>query len=396
MLQYFLLANIYAIVFFGLYAFILKGNKNHAWSRFYLLSSILISISLPWIRIDLSNAMDKNIQTINLPEVILNVSQKPAIQSVQAFLSWELVYLIIVFALIVQLAYRVIALKRFLKAQQLIRKDGFRIGMNTGYGPASFGDVILFPTNEINENILRHEKAHLYLKHHYDKLSLQMLRCFFFPIIAFHLIYKELMTVHEFEADERAGLNKDNYSKTLLAVHFNSKQFYLLQNFFHHPLKRRIMMLYKNKTSGKARISFLIGLSLLSTIGLITVQSCTKEKPEKVYTSVDVTPEFRGGNEALYKYLSDNIKYPKEAKEKNIHGKAIIQFIVTKDGSIDSVVIKRDVAGSGFGEEAKRVIASMPAWKPGLQNGEPVNVYYTLPVTFAMDSSEIPKTRYVN
>jgi protein TonB len=102
--------------------------------------------------------------------------------------------------------------------------------------------------------------------------------------------------------------------------------------------------------------------------------------PDKIFTSVEQmpTPPFD-----IVKYLSQNIRYPAAAREEGIEGKVILQFVVDKDGSVTNIEIKRDLGG-GCGKEAERVVRSMPKWKPGKQNGQPVRVYYTLPVTFRL------------
>jgi len=106
------------------------------------------------------------------------------------------------------------------------------------------------------------------------------------------------------------------------------------------------------------------------------------EEEDKVFTSIEHPAEFPGGTSALIRFLDENIKYPPAAKKKNISGRAILQFVVEKDGSVTNIVIQRDVPNSGFGEEAVRVISNMPKWKPATQNGRFVRMYYTLPVTF--------------
>ena len=104
---------------------------------------------------------------------------------------------------------------------------------------------------------------------------------------------------------------------------------------------------------------------------------------DKVYNSVEQVPEFPGGMAALMKYLTNNIRYPATAREDNIQGRVVLQFIVDKDGSILHIVIQRDLPG-GCGAEAVRVVKGMPKWKPGRQNNQAVKVYYTLPVTFKL------------
>ena len=62
-------------------------------------------------------------------------------------------------------------------------------------------------------------------------------------------------------------------------------------------------------------------------------------------------------------------------------GKVNVTFIVNTDGSISDVRIIRDIGG-GCGDEAIRVVKNMPKWKPGVQNGKPVRVKYTMPIIF--------------
>lgn len=92
-------------------------------------------------------------------------------------------------------------------------------------------------------------------------------------------------------------------------------------------------------------------------------------------------PEFQGGVDALYAYLRDHIKYPTVAKETGITGKVYVSFIVEKDGSITDLKLMRDIGG-GCGQEALRVVRSMPKWTPGKQQGRAVRVKFNLPISF--------------
>lgn len=111
----------------------------------------------------------------------------------------------------------------------------------------------------------------------------------------------------------------------------------------------------------------------------------TEDKKEDLpLTFVEVSPEYPGGEDALYKYLSDNIKYPPVAKDAGITGRVQVQFIVERDGSISGVTILRGLEG-GCSEEAMRVVRNMPRWKPGSNNGVAQRVYFTLPIVFQID-----------
>ena len=101
----------------------------------------------------------------------------------------------------------------------------------------------------------------------------------------------------------------------------------------------------------------------------------------------DVIPEFPGGEDSLFAFLSRNIKYPAEAKKADIHGRVYVTFVVEKDGRITGERILRDIGG-GCGEEVLRVIRAMPKWKPGTQDDTPVRVQFNLPVAFELQDED--------
>ena len=109
-----------------------------------------------------------------------------------------------------------------------------------------------------------------------------------------------------------------------------------------------------------------------------------------VFDKVDEAPQFPGGFSGLMLYLSNNIRYPEDAKEAGAQGRVVVSFIVEKDGSISNAKVTKPTY-SCFDDEALRVVSAMPKWMPGKQNGEAVRVKYSLPVTFRHDSQEAPK-----
>jgi len=118
----------------------------------------------------------------------------------------------------------------------------------------------------------------------------------------------------------------------------------------------------------------------------IPLQEIKKETevPEPdIYVFADVYPEFPGGVQARMEYLSQKIIYPEIARKNNIEGKVFVLFVVEKDGRLTNIKLLHDIGG-GCGEEALRVIKSMPAWEPGLQRNQPVRVQMSLPITFQL------------
>jgi len=112
---------------------------------------------------------------------------------------------------------------------------------------------------------------------------------------------------------------------------------------------------------------------------------------KKPFDVVEQMPQFPGGPAALLEFMSKSIKYPEEAFKNGIQGRVIVTFVVNKDGSISDANVVKSVDPQ-LDEEALRVVHSMPNWIPGRQNGEPVNVKYTVPITFKLqgnDSKEV-------
>jgi TonB family protein len=116
-----------------------------------------------------------------------------------------------------------------------------------------------------------------------------------------------------------------------------------------------------------------------------------------VFDRAEVMPTFPGGAVELMKYLANNIRYPKEARERNLEGKIIIKFTVDTDGSVvEPIILKDGVGGAGCAEEAIRVIKEMPKWNPGSQKGKPVKVFYTLPISFKLGNDVFIPAKYNN
>ena len=128
----------------------------------------------------------------------------------------------------------------------------------------------------------------------------------------------------------------------------------------------------------------LIILSLMALFGLTTVsaqKTVVAQKNQKVFDVVEQMPEYPGGIQALFEYLSQNVKYPSDAENQKVEGRVIATFIVETDGTINNVEVVKPVFPS-LDAEAIRVLSGMPKWTPGKQSGKEVRVKYTVPINF--------------
>ncbi|MCO5262395.1 MAG: TonB family protein [Lentimicrobium sp.] len=114
----------------------------------------------------------------------------------------------------------------------------------------------------------------------------------------------------------------------------------------------------------------------------VAAEACEDIEIPAVYSMVEMMPSFKGGESALERFISKNLKYPEEARKNGISGDVIIEFIVNADGSLSGFRILKKL-GYGCDEEALRVIRLMPAWNPGKQNGRKVKTKMVLPVNFS-------------
>ncbi|MCC6411063.1 MAG: TonB family protein [Saprospiraceae bacterium] len=105
---------------------------------------------------------------------------------------------------------------------------------------------------------------------------------------------------------------------------------------------------------------------------------------ETVREKGDTHPAFIGGEQALKKYIDENLRYPPLAKEYAIQGRVVVTFVVETDGSLTNPQIIKDI-GAGCGKEALRLVAVMPKWQPGTTGGKPVRAKFTLPVEFKLN-----------
>ena len=106
-----------------------------------------------------------------------------------------------------------------------------------------------------------------------------------------------------------------------------------------------------------------------------------------VFTVVENPPQYPGGMKELMTFLGKNIQYPAEAHKNNIEGRVIVQFVVTKDGSVSDFKVIRSVHPL-LDAEALRVLSTMSKWTPGTQKGQPVNVKYIVPVGFKLQGAK--------
>lgn len=386
-------ANIYCLLLLLIYFTFLRANTSYNWSRFYLLLTTSFALLLPFVSFEFSFIADRyklSKMIVELPTATINNNLNFDSYSLENNSLQNLYWFYVVAAVLFNVVQYYL-LKRKLRCQQFITIDGYKMYINTGFGPGSFGNCIVIPNTEVDPQILRHEIAHIKQKHYYDKLFLRIITIFFPLVFPLYFIKKELSLIHELQADECACDNKEQYALLLLSTQFQTHTLPFIQLFFHHPLKKRIMMLQKSKPLGKIQKMSITASFLFLCITLIVVQGCKQDAPAPVAVAkavpnetpvTSVLPTFPGGEEGLYQYLADVITYPKGEKKE---GTVRVSFIVDKDGIVQSAKVIKPIAPR-LDSAAIAVISNMPKWNPAKDaNGNSVDMHYMIPIKFVLD-----------
>ena len=419
-LFYLLKVNIALIVLFGLYKVFFDKDTFFTIRRFVLMGIALASLLLPLIPFgSITPAVIQNypqgIITVQLSEVAVGG------ESISNF-SWiqflGTIYLIVALFFIVRLLANLIQLTILLcKSPKAMIGNTLIHELPHGMAPFSFFHFIcLSPTDYTPEQlteIMRHEQTHSRQLHSIDIVFIQLMIifCWFNPFA--WLMLREIRINHEYLADEsviQTGADKKTYSYHLLqSTYPKQAAANLYSNFNVLPLKKRIMMLNKKRSRSTLIWKYLMFVPVIAMLCMIVnctnvqdekavetekatvsatdemqTESAAKTNSDEVFDSVEQMPEFPGGMQALMSYLKDTIKYPEQAKKDGIQGRVIVQFIVEKSGKVTDIHVVRGIDPI-LDEEAARVVAAMPDWKPGMNHGEAVNVKYTIPVNFKLD-----------
>ena len=410
MLTYLIKANVVLVVLFGFYQLISAGDTFFKWRRVALLTIYVLSLLLP--AIDLSVLVNETSPLGNiLPRMAYNLPEVTVQPTYNTF-DWQQLavwlYTGVALALLLRMFWQVVVVCRLAQRSERATLHGTAVCLLTGnYSPFSFFRWIFVNPDDKTlsqvQQILTHEQTHVAQWHSADALLSQLFVAAFWFNPAAWLMRLQVRNNLEYLADRsviNGGTDKKAYQYHLLAVAYRTNVATITNNFNVLPLKKRIKMMNKQTSNPLARFKYLLFvplavalLAMNSTAMRANVQKkvvkttkVTKKTSatDKVYEVCEQMPIFPGGDAALMKYLSENVKYPALAIKAQEQGRVVVSFTVEKDGAISDVKVARSVTPS-LDAEAVRVVKAMPKWTPGKQDGQPVRVRYNVPVSFKLN-----------
>ena len=135
----------------------------------------------------------------------------------------------------------------------------------------------------------------------------------------------------------------------------------------------------------KIEVNFDVDVKETTVIKEVAIKEVVieEEKADQIFDVVESPPNPPGGMSGWNKYLSNNLKYPTQARRMGVEGTVIVVFVINTDGSIQDVEVLRGIGG-GCDEEAVKVVTNAPKWEPGKQRGKPVRTRMRLPIRFKL------------
>jgi hypothetical protein len=422
------------------YELLLKRETFFNYNRAYLLVTPIVALLLPLLKISaLQNAIPAE-NFVMLPEVLIGgapaaapteASGAMAAEVAPAINWWLLIY---AGGLLFSLGFffnKFRILKQLISHKPVMKNAVMRIVEvpNSKIACTFYNTIFLGSelTSKEREQILSHELVHVKQKHTLDLLFFEILRIIFWFNPLIYIYQSRISAIHEFIADAGVVKNvkKQDYFQQLLNSAFNTEDISFINQFFNHSIiKKRIVMLQKNKSKSVSKFKFLILLPLM--LAMLTYVSCSTGKstpsPEtppaqratpKASVSVTEAAEVEDGLPIPFAVVEQVPVFPgcgslatnKEQKEcmslginqhVNINfntdlGKELglvgvnriyVQFKVSQEGVVTDV--RSRAPHPRLGEEAERVVNSLPNMKPAIHGGKKVAVLYSLPISFAV------------
>jgi TonB family protein len=424
-------------VLYAYYYIALRNNRFHQWNRYYLVLITIVSLLTPLLKIPVPGQTPEPSTVLSYTNRIITLRESVMPVAAPVISSGTIIngaYILVIALLLTRILVSLFKIRKLISRSQVQQVPPYRFVKNEDIkAPFSFFTYIFWDKHtSLNspegQQILKHELVHLQEQHSTDKLFMEIVTavCWINPF--FHLIKRELALVHEFLADKKAaGEEVAGYAQTILQMAFQSKQFSFTNDFFHPPIKRRILMLTQFHTPRFSYLRRILVLPLAafifcslafvadkhpSAIGALTtnahisftppetaitaIPGDTTKRPKvikpganEVFTFVQHPPTYKGGEDSLARYLSRNIRYPRAAQENGIKGTVFVQFVVDRDGTIRDPKTVGAKLGGGLEEEAIRVVKAMPKWTPGRQDKKNVAVQFNLPIRYTLQEDDI-------
>ena len=448
---YLIKINVALMLLYGFYRLTVSRDTFFGLRRLTLWLIYAVALIVPafnleyWVRETPTMASIANVYADTFYPVAVVKAQAPGLTWMDVL---QGIYWAGVAVLSLRMVWQLFSIIRLVVISRKQEVEGITVHLLKGEGsPFSFFRwIFMYPSTldgkQLHE-VMVHECTHVSGLHSLDTIFSELfsIACWFNPFA--WLMKQEVRMNLEYLADESVlsdGNARKSYQYHLLGLAYRqpNESTKIANNFNLLPLKKRIKMMNKRRTSEIGKAKYLLFAPLAGALLMVSnIESVAREIGEQVPEVVEVQqkaeqalnadvavanpmanpmakaeakasdataqadtakkkkswdcipetmPQFPGGLGVMMKYLAANIKYPASAVKAKKQGRVIVTFIVQKDGSVTHAKIAKSVDPE-LDAEALRIVKGMPKWTPGTQNGKPVNVKYTLPVNFSLQKN---------
>ena len=423
MINYIIQVMLFQLLFLIVYDFVLSKETFFTKNRWYLLMSAIMSFCIPFIQIPSFQKVVSNGVRILLPEIVL--SPQYMIEKTEIYQNFNgglIIFWLGFLFFLVLFSFKVYKLSSLIIKNFIEKKDSYTlITLPNSKKAFSFFNYIFLGAdiNELEkEKIISHELIHCKQKHSLDLLFFESLKIlmWFNPLL--YIYQKRIATVHEYISDAiiLKSADKKLYMNTLVNQLFDVENISFVNQFYKHSqLKKRIMMITKEKSNKMKQIKYLLLVPILASMLFYTACSNTEnnvlekrtitkqqiqtkneiiEKEVIPFTMIDKVPTFPGCpendkscfNKKMQQHFQKEFdaELPNSLKLSPGKKRIIMLFKINKEGAI--VGIKTKAPHPALQEEAVRIIKLLPIMKPGELNGKKVAVKYALPMNIEVEA----------
>jgi len=420
MIRYLLETLIFQALFLLLFELFLKKETFYVWNRFYLLGTFGVSLLLPFISLTFLfpslgtvSIYAENLVALEPLFLSAGAEQQNTLSSFNFFYGFWLLGSTVG---LIRFLYGLAIIFTLRKNAIPLREEEYTLYERSGNpSPFSFFKWIFIGQDiqgEAKAQILSHEKVHVQQWHSLDKLFFELMKVIFWMNPLAYFYARRLSEIHEFLADQGAlSENGPKQYQQLLNSAFNTQNIFLVNQFYNSSLiKKRIVMLTKQNSKRIFKIKYVLALPLL--FAMLVYSSCKDETEASPETEPEATtltvseqkeavpfmvvenpPMFPACENVedkracfqfnLQNHVREHFTYPKEALEDDIQGMVSNLFKVSVTGEITEVT--SEGPSEILEEEAVRIISKLPKMMPAMQDGKPVAVVFSFPISFVLE-----------
>lgn len=395
-LPYLLEVSICLALFYVFYRLLLARDTFFQRNRFYLILAAILSFVVPLAELWLPKSAQEStfrqvLQTVTLSPTPLAGHLSP--EKVLSF--WQIagfIYILGLIALSIRFILNIRQIARFIKRNPVESKRGYYLINTEGKLPTfSFFNYLFWDNTQAlseadKERILAHELKHIWDRHSYDNLLLELVKMLLWFNPFAYALANSLQLQHEFIADAAAlrESNQKEYRQLLVRNLFERLNLHLVQSFNQKEVRRRLDVMAQSPSKSSQQFKTLLLLPLLLILSMAFVAYKPPAPQQKVNsTEKEVQNRFaepEAGLDKFYEALHQSIKFPKDAPQ--LQGRVIVQFTVNKDGSLSDYKVAKSLQPA-YDEAVIKAIKNISLkWRPAKVEGKIVRQQVSVPMMF--------------